>query len=82
MKLFLVFALIRAYKEAMAVVGNRGLLFTEGSAEALGLPIYLRIASVAFSTGYLIFLSSNPQKMTLRKSLFEFSCHDTRFINW
>lgn len=60
--LFLVFAIIRVSLEVKLLMGNRLLLFQEGSTADLGVPLYLRLTSLIFSIGYLIFIASFPTK--------------------
>jgi oligosaccharide repeat unit polymerase len=62
MKLFVVFALYRAYLEVKVLSIDRLLQFQVGNSSDLGVPIFVRLFSNFFNAGYLLFLASLPKR--------------------
>jgi oligosaccharide repeat unit polymerase len=72
MVIFFAFAFYRAILEFRILYGNRALLFLQGSAN-IGLPLYIRLSSVFFEVGFLLFVASFPsKKQFIRASIVYF----------
>lgn len=61
------FALLSSYTQFQIGFENRGMLYISGSMADLGIPLYLRITNMLFTTGFFIIIASVPKQKDFLK---------------